>query len=420
MSTANVTPSNAPPIPDQPGRTEADPNQTIRMIAMIGVIVCAGMQAVTTQLGGEFVLVAVAGLVAWFLLANHITPVYLLFFGNLLLRLATISNWPRTAYRDGNPGDFLSNLFDSVTFVGLMAFAFIYYELAPKRLDPGWEERSDQPKKKWHMFEPYSGLLVRLPIAVTLAMIVYFLSQQLRSPIDPRILKEQFAQTYLLCCILFAAYLLVKTILDIWAWRKLSPGQALFFVKSQQSLEARDELDLVQKPAWSRMDHASAVGGMFFLQWLASGILAAIMVFNARISGSELFMWPAVAALFVFLTGLYNALRTARSNVSAENHVIALVSFIVVLVIGLQSLQLADWPWKILYYSWWCFNAAIIIRMSYLWLLDESFARKNNWERAKPFSIVRFLIVLLEGLFGLFILYIVSVEMINMFWYPRI
>ena len=220
-----------------------------------------------------------------------------------------------------------------------------------------------------------------------------------------------WAQGYLTILFLFVMVIILRTVFEIWSWRNLTPGQAKFYVRNQIGTEIRDELDLLQKPAWSRIDHASAVGGMFLVQWMVAAILAIVFIVAGRFN-SGYFMWPAVAAIFVFLTSLYNAIRTTRSNITSEHHLITMVSFLVILVVGFQSLRIPEWPWGMLYMTWWCFNALIIIRMSYLWLIDESYARRNNWETAKPFSLFWSAIFAAEGLFAAFVLYIVFQEML--------
>ncbi|MEC9092211.1 MAG: hypothetical protein VX438_05860, partial [Planctomycetota bacterium] len=389
-------------------------SDTVRMIAMIGVIGCGGIQAFCLAGGDDLVLFAIIALLTWFFWAKQLLPIYLFFLGNLLIRLALLANNSLFVFRDFGFTDFLFHLFDSVTFVGLMACAFIYFELLPQRLPNGFKgvnlKNNDAPEH-WYSFEPYGGMLVRFPVAVAIALLIYFLSQQIRSPINPLILKVQFAQGYLLFCVLFLLFLLAKTCLDVWACRKATPEEAQFYLQGQIGLELGEELDAIQKPAWSRLDHPSALGGMFCIQMIFSGVVAAIMMSNTR--ASELDFMGGVAALFVFLTAMYNSYRTARNDVSSENHVIALVGFIVVLFVGIQGNGFSDWRWELLYFGWWGVNALVVIRMSYLWLVDEHFARKYNWETAKPFSRVRFLVFLTEGILGLVTLYFVVNKLIT-------
>ena len=46
-------------------------------------------------------------------------------------------------------------------------------------------------------------------------------------------------------------------------------------------------------------------------------------------------------------------------------------------------------------------------------MLDEMFARKNQWERAQPFSIIRTSLILLEALIGLAALIVVSLQLVD-------
>ncbi|MEE2642194.1 MAG: hypothetical protein VX768_16310 [Planctomycetota bacterium] len=395
------------------GGSERDANQTVPMAAMVGAIACGGIQALTLGGGDLFFLLAIASLLAWFLLTRQILPVYLLFVGGMIARIVILFGGRFFGF---GAGDFLMQLLDSVTFVGLMACSFIFYELSPQRLEGG-RSRGSVGKKSWHMFEPFSGLVVRLPIATAMAILVYFLAQQIPSPIDPVILQVKFAQAYLLCCILFLVYLLVRTGFDTWSWLRLSPRQARFFIRGQEAFEMREELDAVCKPGWSRVDHASAAGGMFLLQTLLALPFSASMFFLAWNTRGG-FMWPVVAGMFVFLTSLYNTIKLSRGDVTGDKHLVSLVAFVVVSVVGMRSLGAADWSWKMIYCCWWALHAIIIIRLSYLWLMDESIARQRKWDSAKPFSLVRFLVILGEGLFGLFVLLLVLSELNYQFWYP--
>lgn len=388
-----------------------DSNDTLRIISMIGVIACGFFQVFTLADGDVLCLAAVGSLLAWFFLARHIAPLYLLFIGDMVFRLAKIASFRSSAFRDLRTEEFLFHMFDSITFVGIMALGFIYYELVPTRLSADWQSEK-QENKRWHLFEPFSGLAVRLPIAVACALLVYFMSGQIQSPIEPRLLAARFAQAYLVVLTMLAVFLLLRTLLELWSWRKLKPDHASFYVSNQISLELLHELDQIRKPGWSRIDHASAAGGMFLLQWIIAMIMSLMLIVNARLSGNA-FMWPAVAALFVFLTSAYNAIRAARSNISAEQHIITVVGFLVVTVVGFQSFSMPLWPWRMLYHAWWCFNAVVIIRLCYLWLLDEHYARKNGWENARPFSWIRMLLVLAEGALAAYFLFAVSIEILR-------
>lgn len=405
-------PDDTQPIANVASERVREPHDTVRIITMVGAIVCAFIQMFSLAAGDMFFLGAVGALLFWFFYTNRITPLYILFVGILVFRLGMIANYRDSAFRDLSADDFLFHLVDNVSFVCLTAFGFLYFELAPERL-ASWKGRLESGKSGWYRLEPFSGLLVRMPIAVTLALLTYFLSGQIQSPIDRRILAPRFAQTYLVVLILFLGYLLFRTLIGIWSWRTLTAEQARFYLRNQVGQEMGQELDELKKPAWSRIDHASAVGGMFLLQWIAAAILAVILITTSRFTGNSS-MWPAVAALFVFLTAVYNAIRAARSDiVAADQHVIAFAGFVVASAVGFLTLsELPIWPWRMLYLGWLCFNGLILIRMVYLWLLDEEFARRNGWETARPFSLVRTSAIVSEGVFASGILYIVGSEIL--------
>lgn len=393
------------PTRPTPVDTERDPNQTVRVIAVVGLILCTFFQVVSLGEGDPFLLLAAGALLAWNILAGHVIPLYILFVGDLLLRMRLVSITGGAAFRDYSPEDFLLHLFDSLSLVALMAFGFILHELQPKRLlDPRVRFEGDQ--KPWHLLEPFGGLLTRLPLAVAGAVVVYFFSQQIRSPISPYILKIEYAQTYLTALVLFVLYLLCRTLMDIWSWKNLTSAQAAFYIDNQTIAETRNEADVLCKPGWSRIDFPSAVGGMFLVQMISAAIATIAILIAAR-SGVQSLGWMAVSTVFVFLTSTYNTIRTSRHDVSPEIYVNTIAGFAVVVFVGFGSNAISVEAWQLFSLGWIGFNATVVVRLSYLGLLDDHVARKANWNNAKPFSWARIAYHVLLGLIGVFMILLV-------------
>lgn len=389
-------------------------NDSVRLVTLIGFLICAGVQVNSIGTVNNIVLLTMIVLLAWFAAYRHMIPFYLFFILDLAIRGQSAMfqlRYSNVRWDD----NFIMGLLEGTSLVGFVAFGLIYFELDPKRVNG--DDQTSSPKSRWQVFDPFGGFLLRIPIALMLSLILYFYAQQINSQIDSRILKTQFVQGYFLCWILFLAFLLAKTLIEFRSWRNMSGEEARFFLYRQSGDELRDELVLQNKPAWSRDDHASSVGGMFFFQTIFAAVMTCAMIALARSSrwGGLQYMWPAVSSVFVFLTSAYNARTTAKTSVSSENHVICFVALVVVSCVGLY-LRIPPWPWGVIFLSWCGSQALIVMRLGYLWMLDEHFSRKNNWERAMPFSWWRTGLNLIECMFGLFVFVIVTQQIINYFW----
>jgi len=399
----------------QPERTELS---TSRMFAMIGFIGCNAIQAMAIGHDG-LILVAMIVLVGWYLLLPSMFPLCVIFIGNLFIRLAMYNNRFMQYFLDRTPGDFILPLIDSVSLVALMAFSFSYFELNPKRLHPKGKDYIEN-RRMWHVFEPFQSLFISLPLALMMAVGAYFVADRIPSPIQPGILRVHYVQTYLLVWFLFVMVVLARIFFDYREWRSSTSDESKFYLYRQLSCSLDKELDLIGRNGWSQNDHASAAGGMFFIQCLLATVVTLILlaVSRSREFGSSLFMWPLIAGAFVVLTSFFNARKSASGDVTTENHVISFVGFFVVCIGGVFATNQASfpaWPWGVVYSIWTAINGLILIRLSYLWIHDESFARQNQWERALPFSWIRFLFILLEGTCGFIAVFVVSRELYRFF-----
>lgn len=393
----------------------ADDRQIARRVVLLSIVGCGLLQLMSIGIE-TLIIFAVIGLMAWFLLLQHLFPLLLFFTGNLLLRLVMSSNRNMSYFRDQSLFDFIGHLMDSVSFVAMVGLAFVYFEMDAKRLHPQGKFFVEN-RRMWHVFRPFGSLAILLPMGTVLAVVAYFFSQQIYSPFSRGILYPEFAQAYLFVMAIFLLFLMARTLLDIRDWRGLSIDESHFYLQQQVGVQAGEELDEQGRGGWAEHDHASAASLMFFVQCMASALLAIVMVSlsrSRRFGGGE-YMWPAVAGVFVFLTAAYNARRTSKADVISENHIITFVGFIVVCIVGTFSLQFPPWPWGVVYLGWTALNAMVIIRLSYLWMQDESQARINHWDRAMPFSWLRVVILIIEGLCGATVLLVVLRGLWNFF-----
>lgn len=385
----------------QPERTELGAS---RMFAMIGFIGCNAIQAMSIGIDG-LILIAMIGLIAWFLLLPAMFPLSALFVGNLLVRLAMYNNRFMQYFVDRSPADFVLHLVDSVSLVAMMAFAFAYFELNPKRLHPKGKDYIAN-RRMWHIFEPFQSMFISLPLAIMFAVVAYYVFNQIPSPINPGILRVHYVQTYLLIWCLFIMVVLARVFFDVREWRISTSDESKFYLNQQLNKSLDSELDLIGKNGWSRNDHSSAAGGMFFVQCLLATVVTLTLLTASRnrlYYTSSIFMWPLIAGAFVVLTSFFNARRTASGDVSTENHAISFVAFFVVCIVGVFATNqnsFPAWPWGVIYSVWTAVNGLILVRLSYLWIHDENCARRNGWERAIPFSWLRLFFILFEGICG--------------------